>query len=313
MKKLSTNEIIKKCVEVHGDKYDYSCLVYNGYKEKINIICPIHGVFLQRCDKHLSGHGCPKCRKGNRKKHNETKRGMTFEEFTTQAKILYNDLYEYDQKTFINVSTKMKIFCKKCNEWFEQIPKEHLRGCGCKKCGLKKLSLKNRSNFIEFIEKAKKIHGNKYDYSKVVYVNAKTKVCIICPKHGEFWQKPNTHLNNCGCPKCRQSHMEEKCELFLKNNNIKYITQHTFEWLKFKTNLYLDFYLPEYNIAIECQGEQHFNTYRWEDNDIKLKLRQLRDKNKRELCEKHNISIYYINYNENIENKINNILKYVLD
>lgn len=54
----------------------------------------------------------------------------------------------------------------------------------------------------EFIEKARKIHGNKYDYSKVVYVNSQTKVCIICPIHGEFWQRPNDHLNGYGCNKC---------------------------------------------------------------------------------------------------------------
>ena len=53
-----------------------------------------------------------------------------------------------------------------------------------------------------FIEKAKKVHGDKYDYSKVEYVNAKTKVCIICPKHGEFWQTPNTHLSGKGCIHC---------------------------------------------------------------------------------------------------------------
>ena len=54
----------------------------------------------------------------------------------------------------------------------------------------------------EFIAKAKLVHGDKYDYSKVDYVNRKTKVCIICSKHGEFWQTPNHHLSGCGCPKC---------------------------------------------------------------------------------------------------------------
>ena len=51
-----------------------------------------------------------------------------------------------------------------------------------------------------FINKAKKIHGDKYDYSKVEYVNNHTKVCVICPKHGEFWQRPKPHLSKHGCP-----------------------------------------------------------------------------------------------------------------
>ena len=272
MKKLNTNEVIKKCIKVHGNKYDYSQLVYSGYKEKINIMCHIHGIFSQRCDKHLSVQGCPKCKQNTHKKHNETKRGMSFEDFVTQTKLLYDNSYEYDQKSFVNISSKMKIFCKKCNEWFEQSPKDHLKGCGCRKCGFKKLSIKNCSNIIEFIEKARKIHGDKYDYSKAEYVNAKIKICIICPEHGEFWMKPNVHLNNCGCPKCKQSHMEK-----------------------------------------EYQGEQHFKPFRWENNEEKLKLRQTRDKIKKELCEKHNISIYYINYNENIKEKLIKLIHYVLD
>ena len=109
-----------------------------------------------------------------------------------------------------------------------------------------------------FIKKYRKIHGDKYDYSKVDYINNHTKVCIICPEHGEFWQVPNNHLNGYGCPKCVMSHMENNISQLLNRNDIKYIPQCTFEWLKYKNNLYLDFYLPDYNIAIECQGEQHF-------------------------------------------------------
>ena len=54
----------------------------------------------------------------------------------------------------------------------------------------------------EFIEKARQVHGDKYDYSKVEYKNNKTKICIVCPIHGEFWQRPNDHLNGRGCDKC---------------------------------------------------------------------------------------------------------------
>lgn len=55
----------------------------------------------------------------------------------------------------------------------------------------------------QFIEKARLVHGDKYDYSKVNYVNSTTKVCIICPKHGDFWQTPSGHINaKQGCQKC---------------------------------------------------------------------------------------------------------------
>ena len=70
---------------------------------------------------------------------------------------------------------------------------------------------KYRYNTLEqFIEKARKVHGNKYDYSKVEYVNTNTKVCIICPIHGEFWQTPNSHLQGYGCKKCTYSSISKK-------------------------------------------------------------------------------------------------------
>ena len=80
-----------------------------------------------------------------------------------------------------------------------------------------------------FVKKAKKVHCDKYDYSKVEYINNKTKVCIICPVHGEFWQIPNYHLDGCGCPKCNQSHMEKETEEILLKKGIKYEYQKRFE------------------------------------------------------------------------------------
>ena len=67
----------------------------------------------------------------------------------------------------------------------------------------RKIMTQEKTKTEIFIEKARKIHGDKYDYSKAEYINAKTKICIICPKHGEFWQTPDSHMNQRrGCPKC---------------------------------------------------------------------------------------------------------------
>ena len=118
------------------------------------------------------------------------------------------------------------------------------------------------------------------------------KVCIICPIHGEFWQTPHNHLKY-GCSICRDSKMEMTIRNLLKNNGILFEEQKTFEWLKYKQKMYLDFYLPEYNIAIECQGEQHFTKYRFENNDKRLKMRQIRDKIKNKLCTDNGIKIIY--------------------
>ena len=142
----------------------------------------------------------------------------------------------------------------------------------------------------EFIERARKVHGDKYDYSKAEYVNSSTKVCIICPVHGEFWQTPHNHLKGNGCPKCRNSHLENFVENILIEENIKFIQNYKTKWLK---KQHLDFFLPDYNVAIECQGEQHFVSFRFEKDDKKLLLRKKRDELKKRLCEENNIRLIY--------------------
>ena len=96
----------------------------------------------------------------------------------------------------------------------------------------------------EWIKKAKMVHGNKYDYSKVEYINNLTKVCIICPEHGEFWQLPCHHSSGVGCPLCRESKMESEMANFLHENKINFIRQYTNSELN---KLSLDFYLPDQN------------------------------------------------------------------
>ncbi len=172
----------------------------------------------------------------------------------------------------------------------------------------------------QFIKKAIRKHGNKYNYEKVKYSGVFNKVCIICLTHGEFWQTPSVHyLNGCGCPKCRNSKIENEVNKILDFNLIENKKSYRkFNWLRNpKTNypLELDFYLPEYNIAIECQGEQHFNCgdtwFGCNDkmkNQKALKEIQERDKIKKELCEKNNLPLYYIRYDDNVEEKLNEII-----
>lgn len=145
----------------------------------------------------------------------------------------------------------------------------------------------------EFVKKARQIHGDKYDYSKIEYINNKTKVCIICPEHGEFWQTPHAHLNGQGYPYCSKSKLEIKISELLKENGIEFCHGKTFEWLKNNGHLYLDFYLPKQNIAIECHGEQHFDVVNFfgglEEFIKRIKLDSL----KYRLCNEHGIKILY--------------------
>lgn len=129
-KKLAQNKFIRKAIQVHGDKYDYSLVDYVNCNTKVKIVCPIHGEF-----------------------------------------------------------------------W--QTPFQHFKTTGCEKCSYDKRGQKKLLNTETFLTRARTIHGDKYDYSKVRYVNSTTKVCIICLKHGEFWQTPSSHISaKQGCQKC---------------------------------------------------------------------------------------------------------------
>lgn len=141
-----------------------------------------------------------------------------------------------------------------------------------------------------FIERAVGIHGKKYDYSKVVYKNLHTKVCIICPKHGEFWQTPHSHLNGRGCPSCNTSHVEDDISSFLIENKINFILH---DRKTLGNGLELDFFLPTKKIAIECQGLQHFEPVEHFGGIVGYENRLKNDVLKRKMCKDMGIKIVY--------------------
>lgn len=126
---------------------------------------------------------------------------MTKDEFVMRAKAVHGDKYDYTKTIYKNNKFKITVICPIHGE-FEQTPLNHLRGSGCRKCGFDLVHDKNRVLVDDFIKKAKEVHGDKYDYSKVVYKSSRENVCIICPEHGEFWQTPSNHLCGRGCRKC---------------------------------------------------------------------------------------------------------------
>ena len=207
LRKKGVENFIIEANNIHNNKYDYSKVEYINGNTKVCIICPEHGEFWQTPNSHIfQKAGCPKC----------SKQFMDRDYFIECARKIHGNKYDYSKVEYVNNRTKVCIICPEHGE-FWQTTHNHLAGAGCGQCA------KNYSNKDLFIEKAKKIHGDKYDYSKVEYINNHTKVCIICPVHGEFWQTPNCHLNGQGCPKCRMPYLERKMELFLEENNINYI------------------------------------------------------------------------------------------
>ena len=169
-------------------------------------------------------------------------------------------------------------------------------------------------NKKQFVNRSKKIHGNKYDYSLVEYVNNSTRVKIICQKHGMFEQTPLNHINaECNCPKCKvKSKGEIKIRMWLDNNNIQYENQKRFDDCRNKNPLPFDFYISSINTIIEYDGRQHFITKPtkcWTKEALESIKKH--DLIKNNYCANNNINIIRIKYTNfrSIEDILNKEIK----
>lgn len=196
-RRRTSDDFISLARNVHGDKYDYSKVDYQGNKVKVCITCPEHGNFWQVPNSHLSGRGCPVC--GRIQANNSTTYSCA--KFIEKARAKHGEKYDYSLVEYTSSSSKVKIVCPE-HGVFEQVPSLHLYGNGCPQCAIERVRTFLKDTDEDFIVKARAKHGNKYDYSLVEYVSSQTKVKIICPKHGTFEQTPNNHLRGQKCPVC---------------------------------------------------------------------------------------------------------------
>ena len=284
--KKENTTFIQESIKIHGNKYDYSVSEYKGAHKKVKIICKEHGLFEQTPRAHLNNQGCSKCA-GNNKKENE--------EIILNLIKINGDKYDYSLVEYNGANEDIKIICKE-HGIFEQSYINHFHyKQNCPKCrGF------NKSN-EEFITEIKLVHNNLYDYSLVNYIDCKTKIDIICKKHGIFSQEPSNHLSGQGCPYCKSSKGENEIKRILDYFKIKYIPQYTFENCKFKKKLPFDFFLPEKNLCIEFNGMQHYKSIEHFGGDIEFENRKIRDTIKKEYCKNNNIKLLIIKYNEDIQ------------
>ncbi len=294
----SFETFLSQAKEIHGDKYDYSKVKWKNTSTKITIICPTHGEFLQIPQNHIRLKcGCRKCgrliAKSKVNKYNT-------EYFKKHAIKKHGDKYDYSKTECFNATDKVEINCP-IHGKFKQGANQHLMGHGCPDCSFDKMAKDRAMGKELFINKSKELFGDKFNYSKVKYINGQTHVILICPENHEFEVTPNNHLSKkSGCPTCNESKLEQELASILDEQNIVYERQKRFKWLGMQS---LDFYLPDYNIAIECQGIQHFKPVDFggqgekSANELFEKNKE-RDAKKLKKCLSNNIEMIYVVDNE---------------
>jgi predicted Zn-ribbon and HTH transcriptional regulator len=222
---------------------------YVSTHEKVTIGCrlPGHGTFRQTPANHLQKQRCPKC-KGERIANSKASKSQ---DFIAKARVIHGDRYDYAGVCYTRNVHKVDIGCRD-HGVFAQTAMDHLAGSKCPECANEEKSEKLSLTPDEFLQRAKEMHGDRYDYSLARYVSAHSKVQIVCPKHGVFEQTPNNHIRGNECPGCFNNYSKghREVEAFLDSCGIAYEsnTRSVIDPLE------LDIYIPTHHLAIEFNG-----------------------------------------------------------
>jgi very-short-patch-repair endonuclease len=209
--KYTNMEYLQLIKNVHGDRYDYSRTNYEGASTKITVICKEHGLFKVQASAHLRRNvGCKTCAS----KINANKLKSTTSKFIKKARLIHGNKYNYSYVKYSVALKEVKIKCLR-HGIFTQVASYHLSGNGCPSCWEERRGKSAILTNSEFIEKARLMHGERYDYSLVEYKGNAGKVKIICKVHGAFFQVANVHLCGSGCSACKSAKLSDLKKLSL--------------------------------------------------------------------------------------------------
>ena len=298
--KFTNENFLEKAKKKHNlNDYDWTNFNVNERDDKgrVSFYCKKHGEYKDWPSNFIKGHGCHICY-GKEKNDDEVREELSK---------LHPEL-DFSQANFSKKDKlhRLKVICPKHGE--QLISYYNLKnGQGCYWCGRERTRVKNTITNEEFIRRGKEIFGDEYTYEHLDTFNRDEdgKVTVTCPKHGNFKILPTNFFKGVGCPICAESSLEGEFRRFLEENNIQYVYQcghKTFEWLGKQK---LDFYLPEYNVAVECQGGQHFKPIDiFGGEDAYIKTITL-DTEKRKKCKENGIKLlYYANEKHNFPYKV---------
>lgn len=270
--KISQEEFIKRCINIWGNKYDYSLVEYKGMSKNIKVIYN-DVIFEQNAYSHLLGHS-PENRISNT------------ENFIRISKKVHKNRYDYSMTKFNGMNNHVLIGYK--GIFYKQSPTSHIRG-------RRPELVKRKKTNDSFIQDANNTHNYKYLYDKVKYIKNNIKVVITCPLHGDFEQTPQSHLNGQGCLNCKKPKGIIEISKFLSKNNILFEREKKFIDCINTQQLPFDFYIPSFRACIE------FNEQISNNNEISNIIKTNNDiKNK--YCEDNFINLITIN-----QYQVNNI------
>jgi len=280
--KKTTEQFIQESRKIWGDKYDYSLVDYKNSSTKVKIIYD-NLIFEQNPMSHLKGL----C----------VERNITIDNFIKKSNLIHNNRYDYSKVNEI----KDEVLIGLNGVYYKQNPYNHLSGYKPENI---KLSI--RKNNEDFIRESNLVHDNKYNYDKTIYVKNQEKVIITCPLHGDFLQRPISHISGSGCPNCNEYLGERKISQFLKSKGINFERQKKFYDCRNVFELPFDFYIPSKRTLIEFDGIQHFQPIENFGGLEAYEKLKVDDQIKNDYCEENFINLIRIKYD--LVNRIHEIL-----
>lgn len=194
-KMVDRETFLERAKQKFNNRFVYDMSNYVNISSTIIISCPVHGSVHIVAHRHLTiSKGCPLC------SSSKSKPMLSLDEFISRSKEHFGDMFEYNSSVYNGSDQPIIVRCRKHGDI--QIRKAGLHSTGkvgCRKCVSEKGLEKKH---LQFVNTASSVHEGRYDYSKTVFENAKKKVIITCPTHGDFLQTPQQHLSLNGCPKC---------------------------------------------------------------------------------------------------------------
>ena len=309
--KTVIENITDKCKKSYFTFIGFVGSRYNGIRTKLELKCNKCGNIFERTYSNLvtKEYKCPYCT--SKKLHDEHIKPLNevysiIEEICRNRNYVFNGFCDKNgnDSEYIGVdNTFLKLHCNICgNDWKSTVYRNFVNGKGCPKCANNaKLSENEASETIREIAVSKNVifhnfcdrDGNEINYNGTnnTYLNLECKIC------GNIWTTTtyaSFKRDKYGCPRCHTSYLEEDIfKLLDANLEVEFQYNRYYDWLD---NLQLDFYIPKYNVAIECQGKQHFiKESGWRKDNKEEEFNKLveRDNKKRKLCEEHGIKLLY--------------------
>ena len=261
---------------------------YKNANTKIEFRCKEGHKWITTPDNVLNGSICLTCANIQ----SSLRQRKPHDQFVQEIHNIHPDITVVGK--YVNSKTKIEFMCSKGHVWLAT-PSTILKGCSCPKCKGEKISQHKFKTHEQFLCDLQSVNPDITILSK--YQSAREKVDCMCNKcNHRWWATPNNLLHGFGCPKCNQSKGEKIVEDFLIDNKIVYEVQKRFSDCVDKRPLPFDFYLPDYNLCIEYQGEQHYKATRRMGDKEKLVYRQKHDAIKREYCKAKEIRLLEIPY-----------------